>query len=89
LPSILGEHLHDHRFLRLIEQPLEAGDWEGATVHATLSGCPHGGIVSPLLTTISLSRLDTFVEQPLIPTYTRGVKRRENRSSHTLRVRTQ
>jgi hypothetical protein len=89
LLSILGEYLHDRRFLRLIEQLLKAGYWEGATIHATLSGCPQGGIVSPLLSNIYLSRLDAFVEQTLIPKYTRGEQRRRNPSYNTLRVRAQ
>jgi len=36
-----------------------------------------------------LSRLDTFVEQTLIPTYTRGEQRGRNPSYNTLRVRAQ
>ena len=89
LLSILGEHLHDRRFLRLIEQLLKAGYWEGASVHATLSGCPQGAVVSPLLTNIYMSRLDTFVEQTLIPTFTRGKQRRRNPSYRALRTRAQ
>ena len=89
LLSIRGEYLQDRRFLRLIEQLLKAGYWEGAAVHATLSGCPQGAICSPLLSNISLSRLDTFVEQTLIPTDTRREQRRRNPSYNTLRVRAQ
>ena len=47
LLGILAEKIHDNRFLRLIRNMLKAGyldDWE---YHATLSGCPQGGPVSP------------------------------------------
>jgi group II intron reverse transcriptase/maturase len=73
--SILAEKIHDNRFLRLIKQMLRAGyleDWEW---NATLSGCPQGGVVSPVLSNIYLDRLDKFVETVLMPEYTRGAGR--------------
>ena len=76
--SILAEKIHDNRFLRLIKQMLQAGyleDWEW---NATLSGCPQGGVVSPVLSNIYLDRLDKFVETVLIPEYTRGALRKHN-----------
>jgi hypothetical protein len=76
--SILAENIHDNRFLRLIRQMLQAGyleDWEW---NATLSGCPQGGVASPVLSNIYLDRLDKFVETILIPEYTRGVFRKDN-----------
>lgn len=76
--SILGEHIHDNRFLRLIKQMLQAGyleDWEW---NATHSGSPQGSGVSPVLSNIYLDRLDTFVETVLIPEYTRGAGRKSN-----------
>jgi group II intron reverse transcriptase/maturase len=76
--GILGEKIHDNRFLRLLRNMLEAGyleDWEW---NATLSGCPQGGVVSPILSNIYLDRLDKFVETVLIPEYTRGKLRRHN-----------
>jgi len=42
----------------------------------TLSGTPQGGIISPLLANIHLDRLDKFVEQTIIPDYTRGTKKK-------------
>jgi group II intron reverse transcriptase/maturase len=78
LLSILREKIHDNRFLRLVEQLLKAGyvkDWKR---HPTLSGTPQGGIASPILANIYLDRLDKFVEQTLIPEYTRGTRRRPN-----------
>jgi group II intron reverse transcriptase/maturase len=76
LVSILRERIHDNRFLRLLENLLRAGYLEEWTYHATLSGSPQGAVVSPVLSNIYLSKLDTFVEQTLIPAYTRGTRRR-------------
>jgi group II intron reverse transcriptase/maturase len=76
LLSSLREHIHDNRFLRLIENLLKAGYLEDWKYRATLSGAPQGGVVSPILSNIYLGRLDTFVEQVLIPAYTRGRRRR-------------
>ena len=76
--AILAENIHDNRFLRLIRQMLQAGyleDWEW---NATLSGCPQGGVASPVLSNIYLDRLDKFVETVLIPEYTRGGFRKGN-----------
>lgn len=78
LLSILQENIHDQRFLRLIQNLLKAGYLEQWTYHRTHSGSPQGAIVSPLLSNIYLDRLDKFVEEDLIPTYTRGEKRRDN-----------
>jgi group II intron reverse transcriptase/maturase len=76
--SILGEHILDNRFLRLIKQMLQAGYLEDWVWNATLSGSPQGGVVSPVLSNIYMDRLDTFVETVLIPEYTRGERRRDN-----------
>jgi group II intron reverse transcriptase/maturase len=78
LLSILRERIHDNRFLRLIENLLRAGYLEGWVYNATLSGSPQGAVVSPVLSNIYLSKLDAFVEQTLMPTYTRGNRRRIN-----------
>ncbi len=78
LMSILREQIHDNRFLRLVENLLKAGYCEQWKYHPTLSGSPQGGIVSPILANIYLDRLDKFVEQTLIPQYTRGEKRAQN-----------
>ena len=44
--SILAEKIHDNRFLRLIDGLLQAGYLEDWRYHATLSGCPQGGVIS-------------------------------------------
>lgn len=78
LLGILGEKIHDNRFLRLMRNMLKAGYLEDWEYHDTLSGCPQGGTVSPILSNIYLDRLDKFVEQELIPQYTRGTRRKTN-----------
>ena len=75
---ILAERIHDNRFLRLIANMLKAGYLEDWQYHETLSGCPQGGVVSPILSNIYLDMLDQFVEQELIPQYTQGRIRRHN-----------
>ena len=75
LLSILSENIHDGRFLRLIEGLLKAGYLEEWRYHATYSGSPQGGILSPLLANIYLDKLDKFVETTLAPAYTRGERR--------------
>jgi hypothetical protein len=57
---------------------LKAGYLEDWTYHGTLSGCPQGGVASPILSSIYLDKLDKFVEQELIPQYTRGEARAPN-----------
>ena len=78
LLSVLGEKLHDNRFLRLLKHLLKAGYMEDWKYGRTLNGTPQGGVVSPILTNIYLDRLDKFVEMVLIPAHTRGQKRRAN-----------
>ena len=75
---ILAEKIHDNRFLRLIRNMLKAGYLEDWKYHETLSGCPQGGVVSPILSNIYLHKLDEFVETVLIPEYTRGSVRKRN-----------
>jgi group II intron reverse transcriptase/maturase len=78
LLGILAERIHDGRFLRLIRELLQAGYLEDWRFNAMLSGTPQGGVVSPLLANIYLDRLDRFVEQTLVPAYTRGAQRKRN-----------
>jgi group II intron reverse transcriptase/maturase len=76
LLSILGEGVHDSRFLRLVSNMLKAGYLEDWTYHATLSGTPQGGVISPILSNIYLDRLDQFVEKVLLPAYNHGGRRK-------------
>ncbi len=76
--SILREHIHDNRFLRLIRNLLQAGYLEDWTYHATWSGSPQGGVISPVLSNIYLDKLDKYIEEKLLLTYTQGGVRRRN-----------
>jgi len=78
LLEIVRRDIHDGRLINLIRGLLKAGYMEDWRRYDTLSGTPQGGIISPLLANIYLNELDRFVEGTLIPTYTRGKKRKEN-----------
>jgi group II intron reverse transcriptase/maturase len=78
LLDMLAEHIHDGRFLRLIRSLLKAGYLEDWKWNRTLSGAPQGSIIGPILSNIYLSKLDAFVEETLIPAYSRGERRRAN-----------
>lgn len=75
LMKILGEKLHDNRFLRLLEAMLKAGYLEDWSWNATHSGSPQGGVVSPILSNIYLDRLDQYVMNTLLPATNRGKER--------------
>ena len=87
LLRILAEKIHDQRFLRLIHNMLKAGYLEEWEYRDTLSGVPQGGVVSPILSSIYLHKLDEFVEQELIPQYTRGARRKSNPEYNRIKAR--
>jgi group II intron reverse transcriptase/maturase len=76
LLQILAEKIPDNRCLRLVDQLCDAGYIEAGIHHPTYSGVPHGSGLSPILSTVGLDKLDKYVEQALIPAYTRGQRRR-------------
>jgi len=78
LMSLLSRDIHDGRFLNLIRLGLQAGYMEEWEYHNTYSGTPQGGILSPLLSNVVLHELDAFIEDVLVPHYTRGKNRRGN-----------
>ncbi|HZM75962.1 MAG TPA: reverse transcriptase domain-containing protein, partial [Candidatus Limnocylindrales bacterium] len=86
---ILAEKIHDNRFLRLIANMLKAGYLEDWRYHETLSGCPQGGVVSPILSNVYLDKLDKFVEQVLIPQHAQGRHRKTNPEYRRLNDRRQ
>jgi group II intron reverse transcriptase/maturase len=76
LLSILGEKIHDNRFVRLMSNMLKAGYLEEWTYNATLSGTPQGGVISPILSNLYLDLLDQFVEKVLLPAHNHGERRK-------------
>ena len=78
LLSIIGRHIKDNRFLKLLRGMLEAGYMTEWVYHKTYSGVPQGGIASPILSNIYLNELDKFVTEQLLPTYNRGQRKAKN-----------
>jgi group II intron reverse transcriptase/maturase len=76
LLDILGESIDDERFVRLVKGMLEAGYLEERQHYDTYSGTPQGGVISPLLANAYLHKLDEFIEDVLIPRYTKGEKKK-------------
>jgi len=63
LIEIMRKRIADERFLRLVRKFLNAGYVEDWVFHKTYSGCPQGGIVSPILSNIYLDQLDKFMKE--------------------------
>ena len=61
LVEIINQKIKDARFLKLIHSFLKAGYMEDWKYHDTYSGCPQGGIISPILANIYLNELDRHV----------------------------
>ena len=84
LMAILARDIQDGRLLNLLRMGLKAGYLENWQYNRTYSGTPQGGILSPLLANIYLHELDAYIEDMLIPQYTRGKKRADNREHGNL-----
>ena len=78
LLEIIRRQIKDERVLKLIRGMLQAGYIENWTYHKTYSGTPQGSVLSPLLSNLMLNELDEFMEDVLIPEYSRGNKRKVN-----------
>lgn len=63
LIAVLSKKIKDARFLKLIRLFLRSGYMEDWKHYDTHSGCPQGGIISPILANIYLNELDTYVEK--------------------------
>jgi group II intron reverse transcriptase/maturase len=78
LLNILARDIQDGRLLNLIRSGLKAGIVDNWQYKPSFAGTPQGGIVSPILANIYLHELDTYVEDELVPKYTRGKRRAAN-----------
>jgi len=63
LVNVINTKIKDARLIKLVRKFLKAGYMEDWKYHTTYSGCPQGGIVSPILANIYLNELDKFVEK--------------------------
>lgn len=78
LLDLLSLKIHDNRFLKLIREMLKVGYLEDWVYHQSYSGTPQGGIASPIMSNIVLHELDCFVEDIIIPQYTKSKVRKAN-----------
>jgi RNA-directed DNA polymerase len=78
LIEILARRINDQRLLKLIKSMLKAGYVEDWRYHATYSGTPQGGVISPLLANIYLNVLDEYIGD-MKASFNRGRRRKENR----------
>jgi hypothetical protein len=78
LLDIIRRDIQDGRVVRLIEGLLKAGYMEDWRYYDTPSGTPQGGIISPLLFNVYLNDFDKWVEDTLIPAFTKGDRRKNN-----------
>jgi group II intron reverse transcriptase/maturase len=78
LLNIIQRSIPDRRFIKLLKGLLEAGYMEDWQYNNTYSGVPQGGVLSPILSNILLNEFDQYIENILIPQYTKGSRRRAN-----------
>ncbi|WDV44071.1 group II intron reverse transcriptase/maturase [Clostridiaceae bacterium M8S5] len=75
LLNILSEKIKDGRFIELIRRFLKAGFFEFKKVYNSLSGCPQGSLISPILSNIYLNKFDKFMDK-LIKETDKGKKKK-------------
>ena len=63
LVGIINSKIKDARLIKLIWKFLKAGYIEDWKYHSTYSGCPQGGVISPIFSNICLNELDKFAEK--------------------------
>jgi group II intron reverse transcriptase/maturase len=78
LLQIIARNIKDERFLKLMQEMMEAGYMDDWQYQQTYSGVPQGNVISPLLANIYLHELDKFVEDDLLPQYNAGEMRKNN-----------
>jgi len=89
LLRILSRDIQDGRLLNLIRLGIKAGAVDEWKYLPSYSGTPQGGVLSPLLSNIYLHELDAFIEDVLIPRYTRGASKGRRMNPEYSRVHTQ
>jgi group II intron reverse transcriptase/maturase len=77
LLRLISKKIDDRRFILLLKNALECGYVEEWKFNKTFSGCPQGGVISPILSNIYLHELDKFMEAE-IKTFNKGNRRKSN-----------
>lgn len=83
LLGVLEKRIDDRAFLDLIRLFLRAGYLEDWKHHATYSGTPQGGVISPILANIYLHELDEFMEGR-IAAFNKGNRRKPDKAYRAL-----
>jgi len=83
LLKVLEKRIDDRAFLDLIRLFLRAGYLEDWKYHATYSGTPQGGVVSPVLANIYLHELDEHMEG-MIAAFNKGKRRKPSKAYKAL-----
>jgi group II intron reverse transcriptase/maturase len=83
LLRVLEKRIDDRAFLELIRSFLRAGYLEDWKYHATYSGTPQGGVVSPILANVYLHELDMCMEE-WITAFNKGKRRKPNKAYRAL-----
>lgn len=83
LLGVLEKRIDDSAFLDLIRLFLRAGYLEDWRFHATYSGTPQGGVISPILANIYLHELDEFMEGR-IAAFNKGDRRKPDKAYKAL-----
>lgn len=80
LVDLLREKIQDEPFIDLIYKYMRVGYGEKHTdkINATKIGLAQGGLISPVLSNIYMHPFDVWVEDELIPKYTKGKRKRSN-----------
>jgi len=76
--KLLEKRIDDKRFIKIIRAMLKAGYIDDWKYHATYSGTPQGGIISPILANIYLHELDVFMND-LGQKFNKGKRRARNK----------
>lgn len=77
LLGILSKKISDGRFIELIRRFLKAGYFEFKEFKNSMSGCPQGGLISPILSNIYLNEFDKYMEKLILDT-DKGKKKKAN-----------
>lgn len=63
LVKVINEKIKDAKLIKLVWKFLKAGYMENSKHYPTYSGCPQGGVVSPIFANIYLNELDKFAQK--------------------------